>query len=118
METETDANHEEPELRIPDVPSLPNIPQAPELKPVLPPRPSKAMPMQTTQSQSVGKAALASMAATSFIMPIIILALGGYWLDTRLKHSTFWFAGLGVLVGMAVGINSLMRLLERLNNEK
>ncbi len=105
------------EIKEITLPELSGLPEVPKLNPVLPPRPSKAPEQSKTQSQNYGKAALASMAATSFIMPIIVLALVGYWIDLRLKHSTDWFAGAGVLVGLCVGITSLMRLLQRLSED-
>lgn len=116
-EQNTVSEQEKAERTLPELPSLPDLPEAPKLSPVLPPRPSKASEQNKTQSQNYGKSAIASMAATSFIMPIIVLALAGYWLDLRLKHSTDWFAGLGVLIGLAVGISSLMRLLQRLSDD-
>lgn len=116
-EIHNDLEGEAGQRPLPELPSLPDLPETPVLKPVLPPRPSKAPEQNQMQSQNYGKAALASMAATSFVMPIIVLSLAGYWLDIRLKHSVDWLAGVGLLIGMGVGTTSLIRLLQRLSDD-
>jgi len=104
------------EERCPTAPVRPELPEIPSLNPVLPPRPSKVQQTRAIEGGGYGKAALASMAATSFLSPILILAVGGYMLDARMRHSTYWFAGLGVLVGLIVGTTSLMRILQKLSD--
>ncbi len=104
------------EARFPETPPRLELPEAPALNPVLPPRPSKVKEVKEAQGDSYNKTALASIAASAFITPIMILAVGGYALDAKLKHATYWFAGLGLMIGMAVGVNSLLRVLQKLGD--
>ncbi|GDX41394.1 hypothetical protein LBMAG21_16860 [Armatimonadota bacterium] len=104
------------EVRLPAMPSRPELPDVPALNSVLPPRPSKVKQVQEAQGGSYNKTALASIAASAFITPIMLLAVGGYALDAKLKHSTYWFAGLGLIIGMAVGVNSLLRVLQKIED--
>lgn len=97
-------------------PSRPELPEAPQLNPVLPPRPAITKAAKVAQGEANSKMALASIAATSFITPVILLALVGYALDAKMKHSVYWAAGLGVMIGMAVGVNSLLRVLQRMED--
>ncbi len=111
---------------VPDVPRLDSVPQpvkevtniggsdvpeVPRLAPVVRPvKPGTQRP--AIEPGSYNKAALASTAATSFIMPTIVLALIGYFLDQKLH--TNYLAFIGVVVGLIVGISALMRIVKRL----
>jgi len=87
------------------------VPAVPRLAPVV--RPVKPGPQKPAIAPgSYNKAALASTAATSFIMPTIMLALLGYFLDQRFH--TNYLAFIGVVVGLIVGISALMKIIKRL----
>lgn len=101
------------QTRFPDVPPVPHVPEPPKMTQPLPPHPQKPGP-GTVEPGSYNKLALATTAATSFIMPVIVLSLGGYWLDQKLHHSTAWFAFAGVLVGMVAGVSSLLNIIKRM----
>lgn len=103
---------DDPDHRAYELPSLGEPPAPPKLDPKLPPHPAKP---DTQQAADYSKAAIASTAASAFIMPIIILCLGGYLLDVHLKHTISWLAAIGVVLGLVVGITALMRILERLS---
>ena len=93
---------------------LASVPEAPKLSPALPMHPSA--PKHNAQSvQTYSKSMMASSAVTAFLMPIIVLCLGGYWLDSKLKHATPWFSILGVIVGLILGLTSMMRVLDKLS---
>ena len=99
--------------RFPKVPPAPHIPEPPKMTQPLPPHPAK--PRQgVVEPGSYNKMALATTAASSFIMPIIVLSLGGWWLDQKLHHTTFWIAFIGVLVGLVVGVSALLKVVNRL----
>lgn len=93
-----------------------SIPEPPKLNPKLPAHPAEAK--QNTQAgRDYSKAVIASSAVSAFLAPIMVLCLGGYWLDQRLKHITPWFSMAGVIVGLALGVTSLMRVLDRLSKD-
>jgi F0F1-type ATP synthase assembly protein I len=79
----------------------------------LPPHPAKPRP-GAVEPGGYNRLALATTAATSFIMPIIVLSVGGWWLDQKLHHTTFWIAFIGVMVGMVVGVASLLNVIKRM----
>jgi F0F1-type ATP synthase assembly protein I len=64
---------------------------------------------------SYSKAALGTTAVSALVTPIVVLCLGGYWLDMRLKHATPWFAMIGVIVGLVLGLTSMMKILEKIS---
>jgi hypothetical protein len=105
---------EQIEERFPNLPP-PEAPDVPELKPKLPPHPDRHSKPGAVEPGSYNKMALAATAASSFIMPIVALSVLGWWLDNRLHHETSWLAFIGVLVGMVVGISSLLRVMNRLS---
>jgi hypothetical protein len=108
---------------VPEVPGLDSVaepvkevtigsaPEVPQLAPVNRPVKPKASGPAIAPG-SYNKAALASTAATSFIMPTILFSLLGYWLDKRM-HTNYW-AFIGVVFGLIVGISALMRIIKRL----
>ncbi|HEV2472740.1 MAG TPA: AtpZ/AtpI family protein [Chthonomonadales bacterium] len=114
---EAEADSLDPLLgRMPEAPPPPDAPEPTRIDPALPPRPGtrRAGQPQPGEYRNMG---LAYSAASSFIIPVIALAVGGYLLDRALRHSTDWFAFVGVLVGMLVGVSSLMRVMNRLNGK-
>ncbi len=102
------------ENRFPAMPPLPNLPEVPKYDAKLPDwnKPRKG----TVEPGAYSKVAVAATAATSFIMPVIILGGGGWWLDQKLKHDTAWFALVGVIVGFIVGVTSLLRVIQKLQD--
>jgi len=99
--------------RFPEVPPAPHIPEPPRMTQPLPPHPAKPR-SGVVEPGSYNKMALATTAASSFIMPVIVLSLGGYWLDQKLHHVTPWFALTGVIVGMVVGVSALLKVVKRM----
>lgn len=100
--------------RFPTAPRPPDVPDVPHFSPKLPEHPSKPRP-GAVEPGSYNKLALATTAASSFIMPIIILSVGGFFLDRALHHETYWIAFLGVLVGLVAGTISLINIMNRLS---
>ena len=99
--------------RFPNVPPAPQVPHPPQMTQPLPPHPEKPRPGAVVPG-SYNKMALATTAASSFIMPIVVLSVGGWWLDQKLHHTTFWIAFIGVLVGLVVGVSALLKVVNRL----
>jgi hypothetical protein len=99
--------------RFPRMPPAPRVPEPPRMTQPLPPHPAKPRP-GTVEPGGYNKLALATTAASSFIMPILILSLGGSWLDQKMHHTTAWFAMAGVLVGLVVGVSALMKVVKRM----
>ena len=91
------------------------IPEPPKLDPKLPAHPDKAPSNSDSVAASYSGSAIATSAVSSFVTPIIVLSLGGYWLDQRMKHKTPWFSMVGVIVGLILGVSSLMRVMDRLS---
>lgn len=116
---QSDANEEdEPETllkRFPSVPPVPDLPEMPRIAPSLPPHPDTPREGKL-EPGSYNKMAIAATAASSFIMPIIVLGYGGWWLDQKLKHETAWLSLLGVVLGFAAGVVSLMNSIKRLSD--
>ena len=102
--------------RFPTLPDVPELPNVPKVEAKLPPRPSERK--GSVEPGSYNKMAIAATAASSFIMPIIVLSVGGWWLDQKLKHETAWFAFCGVLVGFVVGTSALLNVIKRLSDDK
>jgi hypothetical protein len=101
------------QARFPNVPPAPQVPEPPRMTQPLPPHPAKPRPGMV-EPGGYNKLALATTAASSFIMPIIVLSLGGWWLDQKLHHLTAWFAMAGVLLGLVVGVSALLKVVKRL----
>jgi len=101
------------QARFPNVPPAPHVPEPPKMTQKLPPHPATPRP-GTVEPGSYNKLALATTAATTFIMPIIVLSVGGWWLDQKLHHTTSWIAFIGVLAGMVVGVSALLKVVKRL----
>ena len=71
-----------------------DLPEVPKLAPILPPNPlNKQAPGNGPGSSQ--KAAIATTAASAFVMPVLVLSVGGYYLDKKIKDAVPWFAILG-----------------------
>src|SRR4051812_34683151 len=98
----------------PRMPAPPDVPEPPKIQAQLPPRPDTPQ-SGNVQPGQYNKLALAFTAANSFIMPIIILSIAGFFCDQKFGHSKGLFSILGVLLGLVVGISSLMRVIKKLS---
>ncbi len=106
-EEDSAANHDRLALAVPP-------PDAPRLDPKLPAHPEKKQAVHEDLS-GYSKAAMATSAGSAFLTPILTLCVGGYLLDQKLHHETAWLSMLGVIVGLALGITSMLRILNRLS---
>gem|GEM_PF-2912104 len=118
MEDKRDEQTEEEEppieKRFPAMPPLPNLPEVPKYDAKLPD--INAPRRGTVEPGAYGKMAVAVTAATSFVMPVIVMGGGGWLLDQKLKHETAWFALVGVVVGFFVGVVALLRVIQKLQD--
>jgi Putative F0F1-ATPase subunit Ca2+/Mg2+ transporter len=90
-------------------------PAPPELNVALPVHPV-VRDKQSVVATSYRKSAMASSAVTGFVMPIITLCLGGYWLDQKWKHTAPYLSMVGVVVGLITGVSTLLRTLNKMGN--
>ena len=113
MAERVEREEEVPE-RFPAPPPPTAIPEAPKIDVKLPPVAGK----QASGAVAPGayrKVAIASTAASSFIAPILVLGVGGWWLDQRLHTSVGICAFIGTVLGFIVGVLTLMRVIRQLN---
>lgn len=96
------------------IPEPPGVPEPPRIAVKLPPHGGAARP-GSVRPGGYQKLAIASTAASSFVTPVIVLGLGGYYLDQRLHHQTSWFAFAGTMLGFVVGVMALLRIIGRLS---
>jgi hypothetical protein len=110
-----DEGQKQDDLQSPflNMPPAPQVPEPPKMRQPLPPHPAKPRPGAVAPG-SYSNMALATTAASAFIMPIIVLSVGGWWLDQKLHHTTSWIAFVGVLVGLVVGVSALMKVINRM----
>jgi len=91
----------------------PDLPETPKIDVKLPALPH----VQQRGSVAPGayrKVAIAATAASSFISPILVLGVGGWWLDQRL-HSGGLCAFAGTVIGFIAGIVALLQVIRQLN---
>ncbi|MDE2126144.1 MAG: AtpZ/AtpI family protein [Armatimonadetes bacterium] len=93
----------------------PDAPIVPKFTVSLPPRPVEPETLAAGQRQA-SNTALALSAVSAFVAPIIVLVVAGWLLDLKLRHTTYWFSLLGAVLGLVVGISSLVRTLQKLNS--
>ncbi len=110
-----DDRKEQDDLRVPilNMPPASHVPEPPKMTQPLPPHPAKPRP-GAIEPGGYNKLALATTAASSFIMPILVLSVGGWWLDQKMHHGTAWLAFTGVLVGLVVGVSALLNVVKRM----
>jgi hypothetical protein len=99
--------------RFPAPPPSSDVPEAPKIEVKLPPREGRPQP-GTVAPGGYQKLAVAATAASSFVGPILVLGVGGWWLDQRL-HTNGTCAFIGTVVGFIAGIFSLLRVIQQLN---
>ncbi len=108
---EEDPDAEDPDrARFPSVPASPELPDAPKLAPTLPSRSSSP---GAVEPGARGKLARAAEVTGALIWPVAILAVGGAWLDNR-WHTAPWLAASGLMIGFAIGVTLLLRLIKHL----
>src|ERR1051326_2745150 len=88
--------------RFPAPPPSTDLPEAPKIEVKLPPVGGKQAP-GSVKPGAYRKVAIAATAASSFVTPILVLALGGVWLDKRL-HTGGICAFIGAVLGFIVGV--------------
>ena len=91
-----------------------DVPTPPRIKVDLPPHPDKPRPGAVEPGSYKGTA-LAYQAASSFIMPIILLGLLGWFLDGRF-HTNGIATIIFFILGFVVGIFSLLRIVNQMDD--
>lgn len=107
-ERSSESGHE----KLPEVPSAPRLPDAPVIRADLPARPTESQSEGLKQYRNMGIAYTIPMA---LLAPIVVLLVGGWWLDQRF-HKSPVFTLAGALVGTVVGFINMFRLASRLND--
>ncbi len=111
-EDEAQADSERDAITLPELPPVPELPQVPRLDPKLPPRNEPRVSDDSKQYRQMG---IAYTIPAALIAPIVVLTLGGWWLDERFHRSpTFTLAG--ALLGMVSGLINMLRIANRLND--
>ena len=104
---ETNKGEEEPFKRAAELPEAPKIdvelPALPEIQ-----RPGSPAP------GAYRKVAIAATAASTFVSPILVMGVGGWWLDQRLHSGGIW-AFAGTVIGFIAGIVALLQVIRQLN---
>ncbi len=101
--------------RFPVVPTIHHdVPPPPKIVVNLPPHPDAPKPGRL-EPGSLRNSALASQAASSFIMPIIILIVAG-WLIDKQFHTGGIAIVLFLILGFAVGVANLLRVTNKLDD--
>jgi F0F1-type ATP synthase assembly protein I len=93
----------------PGVPHVPDLPEAPRLEPHLPP-----IPKERADEGDYRRAGLAYTIPAALVAPILVLTLGGAWLDERLHRSPA-FTLAGAVLGFVVGMINMVRIAGKLN---
>lgn len=101
---------EEGKEELPKVPEVPPLPEVPELKPQLPAQPKPSRQQDQSLYQKMG---LAYTLPIVLITPIVVLTVGGWWLDERLKTSPGFTIG-GAVLGVITGFINMIRIANRL----
>lgn len=96
---------------LPEIPPMPTLPDVPELKPNLPKPQKSRLQDSASEYQRLGVAYTIPIA---LITPILLLTLGGAWLDSRYQKSPWFLLG-GALIGTIVGFINMIRIANKLN---
>ena len=96
---------------LPQVPEVPELPRPPGLKPPL----ARAAPQKERgESGEYRKMGIAYSIPAALIAPIVVLTLGGWWLDGRFHLSPYGTLG-GALLGTVSGFINMIRIAGKLN---
>ena len=95
------------------LPRIPRLPDAPKIDVKLPELPG-AQQQGKVAPGAYRKVAIAATSASSFISPILVLGVGGWWLDQKL-HSGGICAFVGTVIGFIAGIVALLQVIRQLN---
>ena len=102
--------------RFPAAPSVAHdVPAPPKIVVNLPPHPDAPKPGRV-EPGAYRNTALASQAASSFIMPIVILMLAGWLIDNRF-HTGGIAIVIALILGFAVGVANLLRVINKMNDD-
>ena len=100
--------------RFPAVPQLPHdVPAPPKIKVDLPPHPNRPKPGAVNKTD-MRSSALAYQAASSFIAPIILLGLLGWFLEGRF-HKNGLIMVVFFILGFVVGVVGLLNVVNKMN---
>ena len=97
--------------RLPEVPEAPDLPEAPELRPNLP-KLGREKPSE--EAENYRKMGIAYTIPAALVAPILVLTLGGWWLDAKLHKSPAFTLG-GAILGAIAGFINMIRMASKLN---
>jgi len=103
------------ERRFPAPPKHSDVPEPPKIEVKLPPSSTHSRPGNVVPGR-YQKLAVAATAATSFVAPIVVLGVAGWWLDQRLHSTAGLCAFAGVVLGFIAGIVSLLGVIRQLKS--
>jgi F0F1-type ATP synthase assembly protein I len=94
-----------------ELPRVPELPQPPKIDVKLPKLSDKAEEQKVEQLRKMG---VAYNIPASLIAPIIVLSVGGIWLDKRFGGGSI-FTAIGLILGVIVGFMNMIRMVQRLD---
>ena len=94
----------------PELPRVPELPQPPKIEVNLPKLGDRAEEQKVEQLRKMG---VAYNIPASLIAPIIVLSVGGIWLDKRFGGGSV-FTAVGFILGVIVGFMNMIRMVQRL----
>jgi F0F1-type ATP synthase assembly protein I len=92
----------------PELPPVPELPETPVLKPNLPAR-EKRSTKDMEKDHSARQMGLAYVLPTALAAPVVLLTLGGWWLDDRFRLSPYCTLS-GALLGTVSGFINMIRI--------
>ncbi|HLJ54394.1 MAG TPA: AtpZ/AtpI family protein [Chthonomonadaceae bacterium] len=108
-----DKRDDDPAERFPAPPPSTELPDAPRIEVKLPPKPGTPA-AGGPKPGSYRKAAIAATAASTFVTPVLVLGVAGWWLDQRMHTKIGIFAFAGTVLGFIIGVLSLQRVLKQI----
>jgi F0F1-type ATP synthase assembly protein I len=89
------------------------LPEPPELVPALPEARAKEPTPESDQYRQMG---IAYTVPAALVAPVIVLTLMGVWLDGRWGNEPSGFTIGGAVLGIVVGVISMLRMASRLGS--
>ena len=114
-ETQHTTEEQDIEAQFPVVPETPGLPEVPRIEVKLPLHPDKPQP-GVIQMGTLSKAGVALSAVSSFVLPIVFLAVTGFYLDKKL-HTGSIIVFAGIILGFILGLVSLINVIRKLAGE-